>query len=239
MARKKKQKKEELPNSSFTVMMTSLGIILLAFFIVLNAIAVVDEEKKRKALGSLIGSFGILPGGLRTESSKGKSITPPSVPLVKPEDELSILLKTLESFAKTEEGGGSLGVYGSKNGMLISIGEKFAFNSGSADIKPEAKPLLKKLAEVLIRFKGKLYIEGHTDDIPIKTKKFRSNWELSTARAVNTLRYLTEQANVPGEKLAAVGYGSSRPIVLNDTPRHRALNRRVEIVIADKRKPEI
>ncbi len=233
MARKKKKK--EVKKDSFIVLMTALAIILLAFFIILNTIAVADEEKIRKTLGSLIGSFGIMPSGLRAQKSEGKSITPTSIPMVKPENEIALILSALEDYAKEEEGGGSLGVYMSKKGLVISIGEKFAFDSGSAEIKPMATSLLKKIAEILSRFKNRIYIEGHTDNVPINTEEFRSNWELSTARAVNTLRFLEEELNFPGERLAAVGYGSVRPIVPNDTTRHKAMNRRVEIVISKKK----
>jgi len=231
----KKQKEEEVPSDAFTVMMTALSIILLAFFIVMNAIAVVDDERSRKAIGSLIGSFGILPGGLRSEKSKGKSITPTSIPLVKPKDELSILLKILQGPSPKEEEGGSLGLYGTKEGLVIALGEKIAFDSGSAEIKKKAVPLLKRIAHTLARFKNNIYVEGHTDNMPIHSGKFRSNWELSTSRAVNTLRFLAGEGGVPGERLAAIGYGSSRPLVRNDTARHKAMNRRVEIIIAKQR----
>lgn len=231
----RKQKKEVVEKDAFIVLMTALSIILLAFFIVMNAIAIVDETKSRKAIGSLIGSFGILPGGLRMENTKGTSITPSSIPLVEPKDELSIILKALAAFSHDEESGGSLGIYGTQKGLVIVIGEKLAFESGSVEIRKEVIPVLKKIAEILLRLKKNIFIEGHTDNIPIATKRFRSNWELSTARAVNTLRFLVEQCGIPGERVAAVGYGASHPLVPNDTPEHRNMNRRVEIIIAKEK----
>ncbi len=232
----KKKKKEEFKPDGFVVLMTALGIILLAFFIILNVIAVPDESKTREALGSLVGSFGIMSGGLRAKENKGSALLQNAPPLVTPDNEMAVLLKALEGFADEKEGGGSLGFYGSKKGLVIAIGEKFAFKSGSAEIKSEAIPLLKKIAKALLRFESDFFVEGHTDNVPVRSARFRSNWELSTARAVNTLRFLTEKAGIPPEKMAAVGYGSTRPIVGNDTPEHKSMNRRVEIVIAKKRK---
>ena len=77
-------------------------------------------------------------------------------------------------------------------------------------------------------------VEGHTDNVPINTKRFPSNWELSTSRAVNVIKYFIRQRKVKPQRLSAVGYGESKPVFSNDTPENRARNRRVEIVIVTK-----
>ena len=81
-------------------------------------------------------------------------------------------------------------------------------------------------------------VEGHTDNIPIQTARFPSNWELSVARAVNVVKYFAEVSNIDPQRLSAVGYGESRPVVANDTPANRMKNRRVEILLITEGKEE-
>jgi chemotaxis protein MotB len=105
------------------------------------------------------------------------------------------------------------------------------FDSGKADLKSEAIRLLDKIAPVLKQSQRPIRVEGHTDNVPIHTKEFPSNWELSTARAVNVLRYLVEKHEIPPQIISAAGYGEYHPIVPNDTAQNRSRNRRVEIII--------
>jgi len=90
---------------------------------------------------------------------------------------------------------------------------------------------LDKIAPLLIESHRHIRIEGHTDNLPINTRDFPSNWELSTARAVNVVKYLIEKHNFSPYILSAAGYGEYRPIAPNDSARNRALNRRVDIII--------
>jgi chemotaxis protein MotB len=90
---------------------------------------------------------------------------------------------------------------------------------------------LDKIAQALTNVPFSLRVEGHTDNVPIQTKRFPSNWELSIARAVNVVKYFAQVSNIDPQRLSAVGYGESRPVVENDTPSNRAKNRRVEILL--------
>ena len=94
-----------------------------------------------------------------------------------------------------------------------------------------ARLVLDKMATIIERAGQKVRVEGHTDNIPIRSGKFASNWDLSTARATRVLMYLQEMGSIPPGKLAAAGYGEFRPLAPNDTPEGRAKNRRVEFVI--------
>jgi chemotaxis protein MotB len=93
--------------------------------------------------------------------------------------------------------------------------------------------MLKKVGDIIARTGFEVRIEGHTDDLPIRTVHFPSNWELSTARAVNVLRYFIETVGISSERLSAVGFSEFQPMVPNDSAGHRARNRRVEIIFLD------
>jgi chemotaxis protein MotB len=108
--------------------------------------------------------------------------------------------------------------------------ERLLFESGSAELKPEAKAVLDTIAEILKFLPNKIRIEGHTDDRPIRSARFPSNWHLSVARALNTAYYLMSKGVNP-EKISIAGYSEYRPIAPNDSEENRAKNRRVDIVI--------
>jgi chemotaxis protein MotB len=118
-------------------------------------------------------------------------------------------------------------------GLVITVLGDVLFDSGKAKIRPESYHILDKVATVLKENVPQLNvgIEGHTDNLPIKFSGWKSNWELSTARALSVLHYLVEDKNISPERVSAIGYGEYRPVASNSTKEDRQLNRRVEIVI--------
>jgi len=123
-----------------------------------------------------------------------------------------------------------------EKGLVITFVADVLFDSGKAAIKPQYYPTLDKIAKVLKENLPYNYIgiEGHTDNEPIKYSGWKSNWELSTARALSILHYLVDEKGLSAERFSAIGYGEYRPIASNDTAQGRQLNRRVEIVIMPK-----
>jgi chemotaxis protein MotB len=121
-------------------------------------------------------------------------------------------------------------------GLIISMANDILFDSGKAKLKKDAYPILKKIAVVLNENvpERDVGVEGHTDNLPIKHSSWKSNWELSTARATSVLHYLIDECQVAPQRLSAIGYGEFRPIASNDTKAGRAKNRRVEIIILPK-----
>ena len=119
-------------------------------------------------------------------------------------------------------------------GLIMRLSEHALFDQGSADISAEALPLLDKIGAIISKTAYLIRIEGHTDNLPIHTELFPSNWELSTARAVNVLRYFIKNHNIDPRRLAAEGFGEFHPLVANDSPENRAKNRRVEIIFINK-----
>lgn len=116
-------------------------------------------------------------------------------------------------------------------GVAINIGEQILFDTGKANLRPEALGLLDRLAEFFQRIPYQVSIEGHTDSRPINTVEFPSNWELSSARAARVVRYLTTAHALEPSRFAAVGFGEFRPVAPNDTEENMQANRRVVMVI--------
>jgi chemotaxis protein MotB len=116
-------------------------------------------------------------------------------------------------------------------GMVISLEDRILFQPGKAELTPEARKTLDALAGILKETPRPVRIEGHTDNTPIATAKYPSNWELSTARATNILRYLLEAQQFPPERLSASGYGEFQPVAENSSIEGKRKNRRVDIVI--------
>lgn len=118
--------------------------------------------------------------------------------------------------------------------IVITIPDRLLFNSGEATVKTEALPFLEGLGGVILEMNRHARVEGHTDDVPIRTAQFPSNWELSAARAVMVVRVLSELYGVPADHLAAAGHADTRPVTANSDAEQRAKNRRVEVVILEQ-----
>ncbi len=124
-----------------------------------------------------------------------------------------------------------------KRGLVIALVGVAPLGSEGVIVRPEDKPILNKIARILKKYADKeILIEGHTDDAPISSSRFSSNWELSTARATTILRYLEEKEGISAKRLSAAGYGEYRPLATNATREGREKNRRVEIVILSTEK---
>jgi chemotaxis protein MotB len=119
----------------------------------------------------------------------------------------------------------------SDRALVISVPEAGSFPPGQAELSPAARVIMLGLAGELRDRTNQIRIEGHTDDVPIKTARFGSNWELSTARATRVVQFFIEEAGLSAGRLSAAGYAEYRPKVDNDTPANRARNRRVDIVV--------
>ena len=125
---------------------------------------------------------------------------------------------------------GKVSVSLDERGVVVFVTDGVLFGSGSATLLPDGDRLLDGLVPVLAGIGNELVVEGHTDDRPISSAQFPSNWELSTSRATTVLRGLIGHPSIPSHRLSASGYADTRPRVPNDTPEHRATNRRVEVV---------
>jgi chemotaxis protein MotB len=157
------------------------------------------------------------------------------------EEEIQRLTKTQEELSRSlqdEIAKGNITIQQVRDRLTINMVDRVLFDSGRAQIKPAGLKVLKQVSDVLNKITDKqIRIEGHTDNVPISTKlqdKFKTNWELSTARATTVVRYLIDQGGVQPQALSAVGYADTHPIASNDTEEGRSSNRRIEIVLYPK-----
>jgi chemotaxis protein MotB len=127
-----------------------------------------------------------------------------------------------------------VGASTTEEGVVIRLDESVLFDSGVAAINKNAFSVLSAVIGVIGKISSPVRVEGHTDNIPIRTDRFPSNWELSVARAVNVVKHFVERGGILPQRLSVAGYGDSRPLVPNDTFENRARNRRVEIILLIK-----
>ncbi|MBW1715890.1 MAG: OmpA family protein [Deltaproteobacteria bacterium] len=207
------------------VMTVSLFLILLTFFILLNSIAVIDERKKLVAIGSLMGAFGSLSGGL-SPSKTGESIMTPFAPMT---DEGIDIVGLLSHLEKTTVG--QVKVQSTKGREVITINERVLFGKDRLRLKPSSYLLLDELWHIMKMGEYPVEIVGYTDSRPGEEKGFKSNWEVSSFMAIQVLKYFVAKSEITPERLSAFGRGSNSPIASNATRESRAQNRRVDIVL--------
>ena len=196
--------------------------MLLALFIVMYAISANDTKHLSMALKKTFNVEQIKEEeSIVAQNAKTKTAT------VEADTTEELYNNFKDKFADDT----SLSVVKEKRGIIIRINDTMLFDEGSAIIKTEAKSTLEKIASELKEKENPIIIEGHTDSTPIKNEKYPSNWELSTARATNIIKYLTESGLISPKRLSAVGYGEYMPVSENISPEGRAKNRRVDIIV--------
>lgn len=202
--------------------------LLFAFFVTMYAVSTVDAGKLAPAASSMREAFeGNAPTTGPVPVTDGASIAPEEQPPLDPvRNELRhVLADALDD--------GRLELIEDARGLVVSLPESATFAPASTEITPGALDLIARVARAVEPFGHQLRVEGHTDDVPISTPRFRSNWELSTARASTVIRFLVENVRFDPIRLSAAGYGEYHPRVANDSPANRARNRRVDIVILE------
>ncbi len=146
-------------------------------------------------------------------------------------EERAAQFRKLVSQFKALTDAGKLQVEIRENRMIVRLGDKILFDPGKTDLKPEGKDALKQVTAVLKTLPNRNFqVAGHTDNVPIKSKRFRSNWDLSTARAVEVTNFMIAAGMEP-KRLSAAGYADQSPVAPNDTPENMAKNRRIEITL--------
>jgi chemotaxis protein MotB len=219
------------------VTFSDMVTLLLVFFVLLYSLSILDQEKFRQFMASFHG-IGILE---RSDQplEKDKDFDYPvsdNGPNYWEERERTIqeIFDTVQSYIMVNGLDIDIEIRMSDRGVVLEIKDEILFESGKAQLKPEAVQVLSKLSGLLNQLPYTISVEGHTDNRPINTSQFPSNWELSTGRAVSVVRFLAERQGVDPQKFLAVGYGEYHPRAPNDTPENMAKNRRVLIVINAK-----
>lgn len=214
--------------------------LLFAFFVVMYSISSVNEGKYKTFSDSLNTAFdqsassgNVTPG----QSGQGRNqilVDKNTAQLVeqqrKTQEQMKAVDKSLRQVMGPLIAQGLVGVHQTRRGVVVEISASTLFKEGDEKLQPGAQETLQQVAMVLSRENQSVEVEGHTDDVPIKTAKFPSNWELSSARASSVVRTLILYG-VSEKRLAAVGMAANQPAVENDTPENRAKNRRVSVTI--------
>jgi len=229
--RKSEEDKENLERWLLTY--ADLITLLLAFFIMLYVFSKQDTRKydamtmQLKAIFS--GGAGVVVEGGRTGSQTIEATNEgPSEIQIRRE-----LEKQIKEISPAEGEGNNISVITDERGIVIRIMDKAFYDTGKADLKEKARATLDKIAPVIKDLPNEIRIEGHTDNVPISTYEFKSNWELSVRRATEVVRYLVERDGISTQRISAAGYAEYRPVAENDTEANRALNRRIEIIVVN------
>lgn len=204
--------------------------VLLIFFIVLYALSKVDVDKFKALTQSMAAAFGASGSILE---NPGPSIVPGAAPSSQQHEQQNLekIQAELESFIIDTGLDRRISVTIEERGVVLSFQEEVLFPLGSDNLTPQARAIINKVATVLTQTKNYIRIEGHTDDLPINTPRFPSNWELSAARATSVLQELISHTEFLPHRLSAVAYGEYRPRMPNTSESYRQQNRRVDIVI--------
>jgi len=237
---KKRKSEDERENlERWLITYADLITLLLAFFIMMYTFSKQDAHTHQEVAEHLKAIFkgessvvkeGGATGQKEANASPGSAGTGREI-----EAELE---SQIAAMADANDEGHKISVFRDERGIVIRIMDRAFFDEGKAELKETAKSALRKIVPILEKSKNHVRIEGHTDDVPINTAEFTSNWELSTRRATEVVRYLIEKYGFLPHRISASGYAEYRPVAPNDTQQNRALNRRIEIILLDASKPD-
>jgi chemotaxis protein MotB len=220
------------PPNTWQIIYSGFVLILLSFFIMLCSYYSLQATKITRFVKSFSDAVNILSGGIQFRQGKAELIK--AVEIVHPRHELARLFEDVQGMVAQLNMEETVHVALTAKGLVMRLSDAVLFDSGMADMRPQAYPLMRRIGTIITRTPREVRIEGHTDDRPIHTRRYPSNWELSTARAVRVLRYFMEAHNIPATRMVAVGYGEFQPVVPNISKANRSKNRRVEIIITTR-----
>lgn len=230
----RKQREKSVPSGAPEWMVTygDMVTLLLCFFILLYSYSVIDIQKFQQIISSIqvsfLGQTGIMDSSV--DPSRGELV---ELALDHKYDDVLVTYQAIKDYLKEEGLAEMIQIRIEERGIVLEIQDRILFDSGKAEIRPEAETMLVKVAGILKTVENQIIVEGHTDNVPINTQRYPSNWELSADRAVRVVRFLSERQGIPPRRFLATGYGEYHPIDTNQSAAGRAKNRRVNIVISE------
>ena len=234
-----KKKHEEHIDETWLIPYADMLTLLLALFIVLFAMSQVDSSKfrelKRALESAFSGGVGIISSDSNIPEQDDNSPNPldpdPLNEFLLEDERLQQYKKMLDEYFQEQGLEKSVTNSITEKGLQVSIQEMALFDSGKAILHPEALDVITNISVILGDMDNYVEISGHTDNLPISTSEFPSNWELSVARSLNVMKYMLTNQKLNPARFSVVGYGEYRPIRSNETEEGRAANRRVELLI--------
>ncbi len=205
--------------------------LLLCFFVLLLSFANNDLAKFKELLGSIRGAFGVK---IERKEADHLSLVPSDLERkeIKMDSNdkrlLGLVLRIKALLDQEDATSKSTGVKADHDGVLVNSESASLFEPGTATLKPGASKVLDRIIDILKEHNYNLVVRGHTDNSEQRSRKFPTNWELSSARAASALRYIIEKGGIEPKRLKAVGYADTQPLVKNDSPENRRKNRRLE-----------
>jgi chemotaxis protein MotB len=258
MRRRRRRQPEHENHERWLISYADFITLLFAFFVVLYSSAQVDKRKVGQLAMAIQVAFqqmGIFdasntkPEVANSEpmpfsnvqmienqervQAMGRLVNTPHGALGESPDKpnMNEIQKQLETALAAQIGKHTVSVTPTKEGIVVSLREVGFFDSGSTSLRPEAEPTLAEFVNIIGPKRVRVRIEGHTDNIPIHSKRFESNWELSTSRATEIIKLLITRYGIDPPRLSASGYSQFYPVASNATPEGRAMNRRIDLVI--------
>ena len=211
--------------------------LLLCFFVLLFSFSSIDAKKFEAIIQSFSGALGVLDGGTTVQDApmldSGLMDENTSSEVLEMQN-FQKLEETIQEYLNENQLSESVTVLEEEAGLLLRFQDNILFDSGSADLKPESLEIMSYIAQLLNAedFEDKfISIEGHTDNVPMNSTRYPSNWELSVGRSSNVVRFLVENNNMDPKRISASGYSEYHPVAPNDNAENRAKNRRVDILI--------
>lgn len=235
MARKKVNR-DEPKGDEWLATYSDCVTLLMTFFVLLYAMSSVDENKMR----ALAQAFRSVMAGEAGDTILEYSLYNGDVPLIGgeiPTDTVDgekieeSMYYQVSKFVADHDLEAVVDIIESDLGVVIQLRDNILFETSKSDLRSESKEILDSISGLISSLNNNIVVEGHTDNRPINTAEFPSNWELSVDRAVNVVRYFVENGKIDPKRLSATGYGEFQPIVDNDTEENMEKNRRVNILI--------
>lgn len=226
---------------AWVVTFADLMSLLMCFFVLLLSFSEMDAQKFKEIAGELSKAFGVQREVPADDLPMGSSVVFPNVTAGTPAahaldaaEAAELTPATADALREslaTELQSGRLHIEEGERRVVLRVEENGSFDSGSADVMPAFEDVLGRMAVILAKVPGALTIEGHTDDRPISTARFQSNWDLSAARAAAVANALLRHAEIEPARIRVEGHADTAPREPNSSPEQRARNRRVEIVV--------
>ncbi|HAP32649.1 MAG TPA: hypothetical protein DCQ14_06335 [Firmicutes bacterium] len=247
-----RRKKGKAASGDWLMTYGDMVTLLLTFFILLYTFSTIDIQRFQEVMAAIQHSFmgrtGILRGTTEPTAAEGQphlleqleaeevtyapQLGDKEIELLQLLAELERVYEQTRDYLRAAGLGDAVQLRMEKRGIVMVLPEEITFDTGRAELKEEARPVLDIIASFIGKIPNQIIVEGHTDNVPINTLLFPSNWELSVTRAVSVARHLAEERGLNPRRFVATGYGEYHPIASNDTAEGRARNRRVNIVIS-------